>query len=131
MNFMHIEDIQYLYDNESFIGWGKDAIDESTHVLEKTAELLKRKNINLDILYIQEARLLLEKPDEIKKLYLMNSLKNIEKFNNVRFNFIHQYHEEYHDKFNAYKNLFFIGDIHWNDKGNKKVADEILKKIQF
>ena len=131
MSFMHIKDIQYLYDDKVFENWGKEAINESTEVLEKIAEFLKKKNITLDILYIEEARLILEKPKADKKFYLINNLKNIEKFNNVRFNFINEYHGDYDDKFNAYKSLFFIGDIHWNDKGNKKVADEILKKINF
>ena len=131
MSFMHIRDIQYLYDDKVFENWGQEAINESTEVLEKIAEFLMKKNITLDILYIEEARLILEEPEASKKFYLINNLKNIEKFNNVRFNFINQYHEDYNDKFNAYKSLFFIGDIHWNDNGNKKVADEILKKINF
>ena len=35
------------------------------------------------------------------------------------------------DKFKIYKDLFFIGDNHFNDKGNKVVAKEIIRKSKY
>ena len=40
-------------------------------------------------------------------------------------------YDEYENAYEAYKNLFFINDIHWNKRGNAKVAKEILEKIDL
>ena len=40
-------------------------------------------------------------------------------------------YDEYENAYDAYKNLFFINDIHWNKRGNVKVANEILNKIDL
>ena len=62
--------------------------------------------------------------------YLLEKFENLED-NNSKFFVINDYYGEYKNKYESYKNLFFINDIHLNKKGNKLVAEEILKKIKF
>ena len=45
----------------------------------------------------------------------------------TKFNF----YKQYENKFDAYKGLFFINDIHLNKQGNNRVANEIIQKIKF
>ena len=61
---------------------------------------------------------------------MLSKLKDLEK-NNVKVNFIRDYYYNFENKYDAYRNLFFINDIHWNKRGNSFVAKEILNKIQF
>ena len=74
--------------------------------------------------------LLLRKPNQIQFDYLINSFKGLQK-ENVNVNFIKNIYKEYKNSYEAYKNLFFIKDIHWNKRGNAKVAKEILNKVNF
>ena len=50
---------------------------------------------------------------------------------NVKFYYINDYHNIFADDIDSYKKLFFIGDIHWNKKGNFLVANEIINKLNF
>ena len=51
--------------------------------------------------------------------------------NNFDFIFVSDFHKNEKDKFKIYKDLFFIGDNHFNDKGNEVVAKEIMKKSNY
>ena len=77
-----------------------------------------------------EPILLLKKPIKKQFDYLITGLKNLEK-KNIKVNFIKDIYSGYDNGYDAYKNLFFINDIHWNKRGNAKVAKEILSKIDF
>jgi len=57
----------------------------------------------------------------------LNELEN----KKVKVNFIKDMYEEYDNGYDAYRNLFFINDLHWNKKGNTEVAKEIMSKIDF
>ena len=109
---------------------GKKAIDKSMSNLKQIIKITDEKNINLNIFYLYEPVLLLRKPNQIQFDYLINSFKSLEN-KNVRVSFIKNIYEEYQNAYEAYKNLFFIKDIHWNKRGNAKVAKEILNKVNF
>ena len=47
------------------------------------------------------------------------------------FIFLDDYHENYNDKFSIYKKLFFIGNNHFNNKGNQILAEEIINKSKY
>ena len=51
--------------------------------------------------------------------------------NKFDFIFVEDFHKNESDKFKIYKELFFIGDNHFNDEGNKIVAQEIIKKSKY
>ena len=53
------------------------------------------------------------------------------KKNNIEFIFVKNYHENYKDKYNAYKDMFFLGDNHFNENGNRLIANEILEKSEY
>ena len=61
---------------------------------------------------------------------ILDEFKKLEQ-NNVKFYYINKYDSLYKDKFEKYKNLFYINDNHWNKRGNMLVSDEILEKIDF
>ena len=77
-----------------------------------------------------EPTIILRNPDIKAINYLLNNFKNLEN-NNSRFFVINDYYKDYKNKYEIFKNLFFIKDIHLNKKGNKLVAEEILNKINF
>ena len=59
------------------------------------------------------------------------NFKKLENYSNTNFYNLSDYDQDYLKATEAYKNLFFIKDHHWNKQGNRKVAEEILKKIEF
>ena len=44
---------------------------------------------------------------------------------------LNEYYKDYDDKYEVYKDMFFINDIHLNKKGNIAVAEEIINKFNF
>jgi lysophospholipase L1-like esterase len=130
MKFLYRNDYAYLYSIDEFENWGKEAIKKSILNIERIYKICKKQNINLNIFYLYEPVLLLRKPNQDQFNFLINSFKNLEK-KNLSVNFINDLYSEYEDSYDAYKDLFFINDIHLNKKGNSRVAKEILKKINF
>lgn len=130
MKFLKNKDFQYFYDDEIFNEWGKNAILKSLNFLERTIEITTKKNIKLTILYAKEPNLILKEPNQEVLNFILDKFKKLEQ-NNVKFYYINTYDSLYKDKFEKYKNLFYINDNHWNKRGNMLVSDEILKKIDF
>tara|TARA_B110000503_G_C7087585_1_gene388021 strand:+ start:94 stop:1254 length:1161 start_codon:yes stop_codon:yes gene_type:complete len=130
MNFLNRKDYAYLYSSKEFNDWGKDAIDQSLVNLRKIAEISEEKNINLNIFYLYEPVLLLKEPNKKQFNYLIDGLNELEN-KKVKVNFIKDMYEKYDNGYDAYRNLFFINDLHWNKKGNIQVAKEIISKIDF
>jgi lysophospholipase L1-like esterase len=130
MGFLNRKDYAYLYSSKAFNDWGKDAINYSLENLKKIAEISKEKNINLNIFYLYEPVLLLKEPNKKLFNFLIDSLYEL-KNKKVKVNFIKDMYEEYDNGYDAYRNLFFINDLHWNKKGNMQVAKEIMSKIDF
>ena len=130
MSFLYLQDYNYLFSKDEFDKWGKDAIDKSINNLKKLSRIAEKKNINLNILYLYEPAIILREPDIAVLTYIKDSFKSLET-NSASFYELNDYFKGYKDKYEAYKNLFFINDIHLNKKGNKLVFEEILKKINF
>ena len=130
MTFLDHKDYAYLYSSKEFEDWGKNAIEKSLNNLKQIIKLTSEKNIKLNIFYLYEPVILLRKPNKIYFDYLITGLENL-KTKNVNIEFIRNMYDEYENAYEAYKNLFFINDIHWNKRGNAKVAKEILEKIDL
>jgi len=130
MYFLDLKDYNYFFSEDEYKKWGKKGIDKSVKNLKKVVEITSNRNINLTILYLFEPSIILKKPNNEPINYLLRSLKNLEN-DNSKFFVINHFYDEYKDKYESYKKLFFINDIHLNKKGNKLVADEILRKINF
>ena len=130
MNFLDHQDYNYFFSNNEFEKWGKKGINKSIENLRKIAKITKEKKIKVNILYLFEPTLILKKPNDQTINYLLTSFKSLEN-ENLKFFVISDFYNVYENKYESYKNLFFINDIHLNKKGNKLVADEILKKIKF
>ena len=130
MTFLDHKDYAYLYSSMEFDKWGKIAIDKSLNNLKQIIKITSEKNIKLSIFYLYEPVILLREPNKIYFDYLIKGLENL-KNKNVNIEFIRNMYDEYENAYDAYKNLFFINDIHWNKRGNAKVAKEILNKIDF
>tara|TARA_Y100000590_G_scaffold46748_1_gene49510 strand:- start:2220 stop:3371 length:1152 start_codon:yes stop_codon:yes gene_type:complete len=130
LNFLNLKDYNYFFSETEFNKWGKQAIDKSMGNLKKIKKITSKYNINLNVLYIYEPILILKQPNKDVINYIISSFKKIED-NNFQFYTIKNYLNGFENNFEAYKNLFFIGDIHWNKKGNQSVAKEILEKIPF
>ena len=129
--FMKLKDYDYLYQDIAFNSWGKEAINNSFFYLEKISKLTNKKDIKLDILYAKDAIIILKQPIEKNLDYFINTFKKLENYSNTNFYYLSEYDKDYTKSTDAYKNLFFIEDHHWNKLGNKKIADEILRKIEF
>ena len=130
MNFLDHQDYNYFFSDDEFKKWGKKGINKSIENLRKIAKITKEKKIKLNILYLFEPTLILKKPNDQTINYLLTSFKSLEN-ENLKFFVISDFYDEYENKYESYKNLFFINDIHLNKKGNKLVADEILRKVNF
>ena len=130
MKFLYHKDYSYLFSDIEFNRWGKKAIDTSINNLKKIIEITNKKNIRLNILYFYEPTIILRNPNTKAINYLLDNFKNLEN-DNSSFFVINDYYKDYKNKYEIYKNLFFIKDIHLNKKGNKLVAEEILNKINF
>ncbi len=130
MSFLYLQDYSYLFSKDEFDKWGKNAIDKSINNLKELSKIVEKKNINLNILYLYEPAIILREPDIAILTYIKDSFKSLET-NSISFFELNDYFKGYKDKYEVYKNLFFINDIHLNKKGNKLVFEEILKKINF
>ena len=130
MHFLDHQDYNYFFSDDEFKKWGKKGINKSIENLWKIAKITKEKKIKLNILYLFEPTLILKKPNDQTINYLLTSFKSLEN-ENLKFFVISDFYDEYENKYESYKNLFFINDIHLNKKGNKLVADEILRKVNF
>ena len=130
MSFLYLQDYNYLFSKDEFDNWGKNAINKSINNLKELSKIAEKKNINLNILYLYEPAIILREPDIAVLTYIKDSFKSLET-NRVSFFELNDYFKGYKDKYEVYKNLFFINDIHLNKKGNKQVFEEILKKINL
>tara|TARA_A100001011_G_scaffold82611_1_gene86119 strand:+ start:713 stop:1702 length:990 start_codon:yes stop_codon:yes gene_type:complete len=130
MNFLNHKDYSYLFSNKEFDDWGKKSIDSSIENLKKITELTNKNNINLNILYIYEPIIILRDPNKQMFSYLINSFKSLEN-HNANFFALSDFYKQYDNKFDAYKSLFFINDIHLNKQGNSLVANEIIAKLKL
>ena len=130
MSFLYLQDYNYLFSKDEFDKWGRNAIDKSINNLKELSKIVEKKNINLNIFYLYEPAIILREPDIAVLTYIKDSFKSLET-NSVSFFELNDYFKGYKDKYEVYKNLFFINDIHLNKKGNKQVFEEILKKINF
>ena len=130
MSFLYLQDYNYLFSKDEFDKWGKNAIDKSINNLKELSKIVEKKNINLNIFYLYEPAIILREPDIAVLTYIKDSFKSLET-NRVSFFELNDYFKGYKDKYEVYKNLFFINDIHLNKKGNKQVFEEILKKINL
>ena len=130
MEFLTRKDYEYFFDEEAFNKWGKKAIGKSINNLKRIIKLTEQRNIKLQILYAKEPVLIIKKPKKKILNYLLLEFKKLEG-PNVKFYYINEYHNIFNDDIDGYKKLFFIGDIHWNKKGNFLVANEIINKLNF
>ena len=128
VKFSNKEDWAHVTDERDFSGWGIRGLEKSTIYLKKINELLKKNNIDLTLIFIEEAVSMLNRKDTT---YYKNHWTNFSKKNDVDFIFIEDYHLNNKDKFKVYKNLFFQGDNHFNNMGNKMIANEIMHKSKF
>lgn len=121
----------FFFDKENFDNWGQKAIKNSVNHIERLIRLASEKDIKTTIILIEESALFLKKPREDLLNFYVNSFKKVADTLNADFIYLNDYHSNFSDKFEAYKNLFFINDIHWNIKGHQAVANEILNKSKF
>ena len=121
-------DHQHVISNEAFLLWGEKALNKSTLYLQEIYNLLNKKNIDLTLILIQEAIFVL---NDLDSTFYENHWKDFSKKNNIEFIFVKNYHENYKDKYNAYKDMFFLGDNHFNENGNRLIAKEILEKSEY
>jgi len=121
-------DHQYLLDNNALNDWGLEGLKKSKKYLEKLIYLCKQKKINVTLIVMEEAVVFL---NSVNIDFYKNYWRKVAINNNINFIYLEDYHSSYNDKFEAYRNLFFIRDNHWNEKGNQMVAEEIIKKSKY
>ena len=132
ISFLNHKDYSYLYSANEFDQWGRKAIDQSMQNLKEIIKICDQKNIKLNILYLYEPVIILKKPNEDYFNYMISEFEKLENLSeNLKVNFIKDLYNKYNNSYEAYKNLFFINDIHWNKRGNLLVSNEILEKVDF
>jgi hypothetical protein len=75
----------------------------------------------------RESVFIIKNPIDKNYEFLINQLESLNK-NNIKFIYLNEYYQEYTNGFDVYRDLFFANDVHWNKKGNLKIAEEILNK---
>ena len=121
-------DQKHINYKEEFNDWGIKGLEKSKKYLIETKKLLDKKNIKLSLVFLEEPIFML---NSIDSSYYESFWGKFAKQNNTEFIFIKDFHKNEKDKFKLYKKLFFIGDNHFNDEGNKVVAEEIIKKSKY
>lgn len=125
------KDYEFIYSQKKYDEWGDKAITKSINHLQRLSKFLKQKNIKLNIIYPTEASFLLKKPNTELFNKFIEKFRKFSKEENINFIILNKYHASYANKIEAYNDLFFIGDVHWNQKGHELVFNELKSKISF
>jgi lysophospholipase L1-like esterase len=120
-------DYKLMYDENIFEKNGKESILKTINYLNRLGVYLSSKKINLTILLPRESVFIIKNPIDKNYEFLINQLESLNK-NNIKFIYLNEYYQENTNRFDAYRDLFFANDVHWNKKGNLKIAEEILSK---
>ena len=120
-------DYKLMYDENIFEKNGKESILKTINYLNRLGVYLSSKKINLTILLPRESVFIIKNPIDKNYEFLINQLESLNK-NNIKFIYLNEYYQENTNGFDAYRDLFFANDVHWNKKGNLKIAEEILSK---
>ena len=120
-------DYKLMYDENIFEKNGKESILKTINYLNRLGVYLSSKKINLTILLPRESVFIIKNPIDKNYEFLINQLESLNK-NNIKFIYLNEYYQEYTNGFDVYRDLFFANDVHWNKKGNLKIAEEILNK---
>ena len=120
-------DYKLMYDENIFEKNGKESILKTINYLNRLGVYLSSKKINLTILLPRESVFIIKNPIDKNYEFLINQLESLNK-NNIKFIYLNEYYQENTNIFDAYRDLFFANDVHWNKKGNLKIAEEILSK---
>lgn len=121
------DDYKMMYDDEIFNKIGIQSIDKSINYLVRLGEYLEKKNIKLNIILPKESVFIIKDPINKNFQYLLDKLNSL-KQKKINFIYLDDYYKNYKDRFDAYRKLFFKNDVHWNKEGNKKIAEELIKK---
>ena len=121
-------DQKHVIDKQEFNKWGASGLEQSRLYIEKVKKLLDEKKIDLTLVYLEEPIFML---NSINSSFYYNYWNKFSNENKIDFIFVNEYHKDEDDKFEIYKDLFFIGDNHFNDKGNKVVAEELIRKSKY
>lgn len=120
-------DYKMMYDEKTFNEIGVVSINKSIAYLVRLGEFLEKKNIKLNIILPRESIFIIKDPIDKNYQYLLNKLSSL-KQKNINFIYLNDYYKNYKDRFDAYRNLFFTNDVHWNKEGNEKIAEELIEK---
>ncbi len=121
-------DQKHIVDKDSFNEWGVEGLNRSTNYIKQINDMLSEKNIDLSLIFLEESIFML---NSISSDFYKNHWEDFSNKNNIDFIFVNEYHKNSQNKFEVYKDLFFIGDNHFNNKGNKVVANEIISKSKY
>ena len=121
-------DQKHAIDKKEFDKWGNLGLEKSKDYIQQINKLLNKKNIDFTLVYLEEPIFML---NSVNSDFYKNFWDNIALTNNFDFIFVSDFHKNEKDKFKIYKDLFFIGDNHFNDKGNEIIAKEIIRKSNY
>ena len=124
-NWLYKELDDYKINNKNFL----DIHLEKKNYLNKIYELLKKENIKFSLaIYPWPHNLVTNK----NSIFYKNEWKN---FCKSKCEFFFDYFEEFEKKIkndsliNVYKKYYFWGDIHFNEEGNKLIAEKLIKDL--
>ena len=120
-------DYKIMYDQKSFETNGKKSILKTINYLGRLQKYLSDKGIALTIILPRESVFIIKDPIKKNYEYLIKQLESLSNKNN-NFIYLNEYYQESKNRFDSYRDLFFVNDVHWNKKGNQKIAEEILRK---
>ena len=106
------------------------AIEKSILLMNKLYDLLEKNNIDLSIaVYPQPTQL---KHDSVNNLQVKIWSKFCENRCKKFYNFMYIFYDymDIHGLEDTLRRFYFIGDVHFNEKGNEIIAQEFLKKYQ-
>tara|TARA_B100000401_G_C52756212_1_gene695854 strand:- start:162 stop:1295 length:1134 start_codon:yes stop_codon:yes gene_type:complete len=121
-------DQKYIIDKEEFNSWGLTGLKKSAKYIKNIKKILDVKNIELSLIYLEEPIFML---NSIDSSFYKKYWSNVADKNDIEFIFVEDFHKDKKNKFKIYRELFFIGDNHFNDAGNKVIAKEIIDKSSY
>jgi hypothetical protein len=118
--------LNWSYTPALYEKWGRRGLQLAGENMQKLADLCKQNNIKLTVVIYPWPSVIEQR--NLKDVQV-GFWKNFCESNNLHFINLYPVFINDEDPVKVIQNLFIPGDVHWNEKGNRLVAEKILEKM--
>jgi len=112
----------WMYNDEIYNKWGKQGVNLAIQNMKKLYELCEKNKIKMTIAIYPWNEQIKQKDLECRQVVIWKEFTD-----KYKINFINYFPEFISGNKTSNKNKYFIdGDIHWNEKGHKEIAEKII-----